>query len=142
MRLPGLRILISSLPGCKDQVSIQLSTTPDPEYQWESDTHSRTPQARAKRSALSQQVTTRHIKTDAHKGIANARQKKHERSTKEVPPWNGKPHDSTSVLKAFPSKLDIKRHSLIFSIYDHRTQSTTIDQLYHFIFFPLGRGII
>ena len=26
---------------------------------------------------------------DAHKGITNKRQKKHTRSTKEVPPWNG-----------------------------------------------------
>ena len=26
---------------------------------------------------------------NAHKGIANTRQKKHSRSTKEVPPWNG-----------------------------------------------------
>ena len=45
----------------KDQVSIQLSTTPDPGYQWESDNftirhHKREP----KWSALSQQVTTRH----------------------------------------------------------------------------------
>ena len=53
-------------------------------------THSQIPQTRAKRSALSQQVTTRHIKTDARKGIANTRQKKkHTRSVKEVPHWNG-----------------------------------------------------
>ena len=26
--------------------------------------------------------------TDAYKGIANTRQKKHKRSTKEAPPWN------------------------------------------------------
>ena len=25
----------------------------------------------------------------SHKGIANTRQKKHKRSTKEAPPWNG-----------------------------------------------------
>ena len=35
-----------------------------------------TPQTRAKRSALSQQVTTKHIETDAHKDIANTRQNK------------------------------------------------------------------
>ena len=35
-----------------------------------------TPQTRAKRSALSQQVTTKHILTDAHKDIANTRQNK------------------------------------------------------------------
>ena len=52
--------------------------------------YSWTPETRAKRSALSQQVTTRHILTGAHKGIANTRQKKnHKRSTKEEPPWNG-----------------------------------------------------
>ena len=39
-------------------------------------THSKTPQTRAKRSALSQQVTTRYILTDAYKGIANTSQKK------------------------------------------------------------------
>ena len=38
--------------------------------------NSQTPQTRAKRLALSQQVTTRHILTAAHKGIANTRQKK------------------------------------------------------------------
>ena len=37
----------------------------------------------------SQQVTTRHTLSDVHKGIANERQKKHKRSTKEVPPWDG-----------------------------------------------------
>ena len=51
------------------------------------DRHKREP--RGKRSALSQQVTTRHILTDAYKGIATTTQKKtHKRSTKEVPPWN------------------------------------------------------
>ena len=35
-----------------------------------------TPQTRAKRSALSQQVTTKHIETDVHKDIANTRQNK------------------------------------------------------------------
>ena len=37
----------------------------------------------------SQHVTTRHTLSDVHKGIANERQKKHKRSTKEVPPWDG-----------------------------------------------------
>ena len=48
-------------------------------------THSKTPQTRAKRSVLSQQVTAKHIWTDAHKDIANTRQNKkqkiHKRST-------------------------------------------------------------
>ena len=67
---------------------IQSSTTPDLGYQWHSNKLT-VRHTRAKRSALSQQVTTRHIKTDAHKGIANTRQRKHKRSKKEVPPWNG-----------------------------------------------------
>ena len=45
----------------KDHESIQSSTTPDPRYQWESDNFTiRHHKTRAKRSALSQQVTTRH----------------------------------------------------------------------------------
>ena len=43
-----------------------------------------TPQTKAKRSALSQQVTTKHIYTDAHKDIANTRQNKNIKD-----PWNG-----------------------------------------------------
>ena len=39
-------------------------------------THSQTPQTRAKRSALSQQVTTKHTQTDTHKDTANTRQNK------------------------------------------------------------------
>ena len=30
--------------------------------------------------------------------------------------WRSKPHDSTSVLKALPGKLDIKDTHLVFSI--------------------------
>ena len=36
----------------------------------------KTPQTRAKRPAPSQQVTTKHTQTDAHKDIANTRQNK------------------------------------------------------------------
>ena len=49
-----------SKKGGKDQESIQSSTTPDPEYhtgKWQK--HYQTSQTRAKRQALSQQVTTR-----------------------------------------------------------------------------------
>ena len=49
----------------------------------------KTPQTRAKRSALSQQVTTKHTKTDAHRHSKHKTEQKHKRSTKEVPPWNG-----------------------------------------------------
>ena len=49
----------------KDQESIQSSTTPDPGYQWESDNVT----TRAKRSALSQQMTTRYQQTDVHESI-------------------------------------------------------------------------
>ena len=33
----GSNMLIESKKGCKNQESIQSSTTPDPGYQWESD---------------------------------------------------------------------------------------------------------
>ena len=33
----------------------------------------------------------------------------------------GKPHDSTNVLSALPGKLDIKRHSLVFPIYEQKS---------------------
>ena len=46
---------------CKDQELIQSSTTPDPGYQWESDKLTEDTPNRAKRLALSQQVTTKHI---------------------------------------------------------------------------------
>ena len=70
-----------------------------PMVKWQ--THSYTPQTRAKRSALSQQVTTRHKLTDAHKGTRNTRQKKHKRSTKEVAQWlcMVKPTISTVIAK-------------------------------------------
>ena len=61
---------------CKDQELIQSSTTPDPGYQWESDKLTEDTPNRAKRSALSQQATTKHTQTDAHKDIANTRQNK------------------------------------------------------------------
>ena len=54
----------------KDQESIQLSNTPDPGYQWESDNVTiRHYKRRAKRSALSQQVTRKHQQTDVHESI-------------------------------------------------------------------------
>ena len=43
-----------------------------------------TPQTRAKRSALSQQVNRRAQRHSKHKT-----EQKHKKSTKEVPPWNG-----------------------------------------------------
>ena len=49
----------------------------------------KTPQTRAKRSALSQQVTTKHNKQTRTKHSKHKTEQKHKRSTKEVPPWNG-----------------------------------------------------
>ena len=53
----------------------------------------KTPQTRAKRSALSQQVTTKHILTDAHKEIANTRQNKNQnhrlRMDSSLSHWGG-----------------------------------------------------
>ena len=56
----------------KDQESIQLSTTPDTEYQWESDNvtirhHKRYP--RGQPFPSTQQVITRHQQTDMHESI-------------------------------------------------------------------------
>ena len=60
-----LSIADQSKKDGKDQESIQSSTRPDPRYQWESDNIT----SRDKRSALSQQVTTRHQQTDVHESI-------------------------------------------------------------------------
>ena len=49
----------------------------------------KTPQTRAKRSALSQQVTTKLYKQTRTKYSKHKTEQKHKRSTKEVPPWNG-----------------------------------------------------
>ena len=47
--------------GCKDQESIQPSTTPDPGYQWESDKLIVGHHKRCQEVSLSQLVTTKHI---------------------------------------------------------------------------------
>ena len=73
--------------GCKDQESIQSSTTPDPGYQWESDklTEDTTNESQEvspfPAGSTYKQTRTKHSK---HKT-----EQKHKRSTKEVPPWNG-----------------------------------------------------
>ena len=76
--------------GCKDQESIQSSTTPDPGYQWESDTLT------VDTTNESQEVSP--FPAGDHKAPINRRaqrhskhktEQKHKRSTKEVPPWNG-----------------------------------------------------
>ena len=55
-----LCVQYESKKGGKDQESIQSSTTPDPGYKMGMEQpHNLTPQTRSKRSALSQQVTTR-----------------------------------------------------------------------------------
>ena len=78
-----------SKKGGKDQKSTQLSTTPDPKYhmrKWQK--YNLTSQTRAKKSALSQQVTTMQQWTDAKAWQAQDI-KNHKWSTQEVPPWNG-----------------------------------------------------
>ena len=79
-----------SKKGCKDQESIQSSTTPDPGYQWESD------QLTVDTTNESQEVSP--FPAGDHKAQINRRaqihskhktEQKHKRSTKEVPPWNG-----------------------------------------------------
>ena len=76
--------------GCKDQESIQSSTTPDPGYQWESD------KLTVDTTNESQEVSLfpagdhkAHINRRAQRHSKHKTEQKHKRSTKEVPPWNG-----------------------------------------------------
>ena len=76
--------------GCKDQESIQSSTTPDPGYQWESD------KLTVDTTNESQEVSPfpagdhkAHINRRAHRHSKHKTEQEHERSTKEEPPWNG-----------------------------------------------------
>ena len=76
--------------GCKDQESIQSSTTPDPGYQWESD------RLTVDTTNESQEVSPfqagdhkAHINRRAQRHSKHKTEQKHKRSTKEVPPWNG-----------------------------------------------------
>ena len=87
-----LNVLVMDLSkeGCKDQESIQLSTTPDPEYQWESD------KLTADTTNESQEVSPfpagdhkAHINRRAQRHNKHKTEQKHKRSTKEAPPWNG-----------------------------------------------------
>ena len=79
-----------SKQGCKDQESIQSSTTPDPGYQWESDKltdlhHKREPRGQSFPAGDHKAQTNRRAKRhNKHKT------EKHKRSTKGVPPWNGR----------------------------------------------------
>ena len=84
--------MIQSKKEGKDQESIQSSTTPDPGYQC----HNKTSQTRAKRSALSQQVTTRYQQTDEHESttkpdrnnINNSRKKHHLGTVSKIFFWS------------------------------------------------------
>ena len=76
--------------GCKDQESIQSSTTPDPGYQWESD------KLTVDTTHESQEVSPfpagdhkAHLNRRAQRHSKHKTEQKHKRSTKEVPPWNG-----------------------------------------------------
>ena len=75
--------------GCKDQESIQSSTTPDPGYQWESN------KLTADTTNESQEVSPfpagdhkAHINRRAQRHSKHKTEQKRKRSTKEVPPWN------------------------------------------------------
>ena len=79
-----------SKKGCKDQESIQSSTTPDPGYQWESD------KLTVDTTNKSQEVSPfpagdhkAHINRRAQRHSKHKTEQKHKRSTKEVPPLNG-----------------------------------------------------
>ena len=82
--------LLRSKYGCKDQESIQSSTTPDLGYQWESD------KLTVDTTNESQEVSPfpagdhkAHINRRAQKHSKHKTEQKHKKSTKEVPRWNG-----------------------------------------------------
>ena len=81
---------LKSKKGCKDQESIQSSTTPDPGYQWESD------KLTVDTTNESQEVSPfpagdhkAHINRRAQRHSKHKTEQKHKRSTKEVQPCNG-----------------------------------------------------
>ena len=81
----------TSKKGCKDQESIQLSTKPDPGYQWESDKftvrhHKREPRGQPFFPACDHKA---HINRRTQRHSKHKTEKRHKTSTKEVPPWNG-----------------------------------------------------
>ena len=79
-----------SKQGCKDQESIQSSTTPGPGYQWESD------KLTVDTTIESQEVSPfpagdhkAHINRRAQRHSKHKTEQKYKRSTKEGPSWNG-----------------------------------------------------
>ena len=89
-KMQNAKKIAQSKKGCKDQESIQSSTTPDPRFQWESD------KLTADTTNESQEVSPfpagdhkAHINRRAQRHSKNKTEQKHKRSTKEVPPWNG-----------------------------------------------------
>ena len=92
-------INVQSKQGCKDQESIQSSTTPDPGYQWESNTL--TVDATNESQGVSPFPAGDHkaqINKRVQKHSKHKTEKKHKRSTEEVPPWNScLPHTSNQT---------------------------------------------
>ena len=91
-----------SKKGCKDQESIQSSTTPDPGYQWESD------KLTADTTNESQEVSPfpagdlkALINRRAQRHSKHKTEQKHEISTKEKPPWNGQKNILLEGLNRF-----------------------------------------
>ena len=79
-----------SKSGCKDQESIQASTTPDPGYQWESDKLTVDTTNESKEvSPFPAGDHKAHINRRTQRHSKHKTEQKHKRSTKEVPPWNG-----------------------------------------------------
>ena len=76
-----------------------------------------TPQTRAKMSALSQQVTTKHILTDVHKDIANTRQNKNIKSNFMLSPYNTKCPQSQGLVPSFSAQAPMFCFISYFRIY-------------------------
>ena len=87
---------------CKDQESIQSSTTPDPGYQWESDKLTVDTTNESKEvSPFPAGDHKVHIKRRAQRHRKHKTEQKHKRSTKEVPPWNGQSNILLEGLNRF-----------------------------------------
>ena len=74
---------------CKDQESIQSSTTSDPGYQWESEKLTDTTNEIQEVSHFPVGDHKAHINRHAQRHSKHKTEQKHKKSTKEVLPWKG-----------------------------------------------------
>ena len=81
---------------------MQSSTTPDPGYQWESDTLTEdTTNESQEASPFRAGDHKAHINRREQRHSKHKTEQKHKRSTKEVPPWNGQQNILLEGLNRF-----------------------------------------